>query len=137
MKHSFQIQIHHVAIQTANFDKAFRFYTEILGLEVATSPYSFKDRTLTWLRSGSIMVELFSMKQNREPQAYNPCRVGVEHIAFEVDNLDTVLLHLKDNGLKILKNPFLPPTNDPLQPRICVIEGADGEEIELREHQEN
>jgi glyoxylase I family protein len=126
-------QIHHVAVQTANFEKAFKFYTETLGLKIQKEPFQFKGRTLTWLDGGGIKIELFSIKAGKEPQKYDARRVGTDHIALEVKRLDDAISYLSERGVTILKEPFYPPTADPFQPRVAFIEGADGEEIELRE----
>lgn len=129
-----QVRLHHVALQTAHFEKAFEFYTKVLGLKVIKKPFNFKGkRTLTWLDAGPIIIELYSVKSGKNPQPYDSRRVGADHIAFEVQNLDTALAHLRKHNVKIIKEPFKPPTNDPQQPRVAFIEGIDGEEIELRE----
>lgn len=134
MHQSFKIKVNHVAIQTTDFDRSFRFYTELLGLAVVKEPFRFKGRrTLTMLDAGSILIELYSVKDGTEPQVYDDRRVGADHIAFEVDNLDALISHLRANGICVLKEPFLPPTGDINQPRVAFIEGIDGEEIELRE----
>jgi len=127
-------RIHHVAIQTACFERAFQFYHEILGIRVAKEPFNYKGRRmLAWLDAGSVMIELYSVKSGNSPQPYNDCRVGTDHIAFEVKNIEEVIIHLSEQGVKVLKQPFYPPTDDPDQPRVAFIEGPDGEEIELRE----
>jgi glyoxylase I family protein len=133
-KQTIQLHIHHVAIQTADFKKAFSFYTELLGLQVVKEPFNFKKRTLAWLDAGGIMIELYSVKDGKEPQPYDGRRVGADHIAFEVQDLDTIIAHLTEHNVKVLKEPFFPPTNDSHQSRIAFVEGVDGEEIELREH---
>lgn len=130
----FNISIHHIAIQTACFEKSFAFYTEILGLEVLKPPTIFKKkRTLAWINAGKIVIELYSVKYDEEPQAYDDRRVGTDHIAFEVRDLNHIVNYLREHGIKILRDPFLPTSNDIDQPRIAFIEGPDGEEIELRE----
>jgi len=129
-----QATISHVAIQTAHFEQAFDFYTGLLGLKVVKAPFDFKGkRTLAWLDAISITIELYSIKKGEEAQPYDGHRVGADHIAFQVQNLDTILEHLKRHDIRILKEPFLPPTDDPRQLRIAFIEGVDGEEIELVE----
>ncbi len=129
------INIHHVALQTADFEKAFHFYATILGLQVVKKPFVFKEtRTMAWLDAGGVMIELYTVKIGKEPQPYDSRSVGTDHIAFEVENLDSFLTYIRQHNVKVLKGPFLPPTDDPHQPRIAFIEGMDGEEIELREH---
>jgi hypothetical protein len=88
---------------------------------------------LVWLEAGGMLIELHSVKDGDEPQAYDGRQVGTMHIAFEVQDLDAVVAHLRGHNVKILKRPFLPQTDDPNQPRVSFIEGPDQEEIELRE----
>ena len=134
MANSNKSHLHHVAIQTANFERAFHFYTELLGLRVIKKPFCFKGkRTLTWLDTGSILLELYSVKKGVVPEQYSPCRLGADHIAFEVYDVDKALSQLEKNGYNILKPPFVPVTDDPKQPRVAFIEGPDNEEIEIRE----
>jgi glyoxylase I family protein len=129
-----EVRLHHVAVQTKNFDAAFKFYTKLLGLRIVKEPYRFKGkRTLAFLDAGGILIELYGVKDGTEPQPYDERRIGADHIAFEVANLDGFLESLKEQNTKVLKEPFLPPTNDPNQTRVAFIEGVDGEEIELRE----
>jgi glyoxylase I family protein len=128
-----QVCIHHVAMQTACFVEAFQFYTELLGLQVLKKPFRYKKRSLAWLDAGGTLVELYSVKDGEEPQVYDDRQVGVAHIAFEVQDLDATVSYLSGHNVKILKQPFLPPVDEPNQPRVAFIEGPDGEEIELRE----
>lgn len=128
-------KLHHVTIQTSNFERAFRFYTELLGLKIIKEPFNFKGkRTLAWLDAGSVELELYSLKKGMEPEPFSDRRLGVEHIAFEVEDLDLALEKLKMNEIVVIKEPFKPQVDDePNVPRMAVIEGPDGEEIALRE----
>lgn len=129
-------RLHHVAIQTANFDRAFQFYTELLDLTVVKPPFNFKNkRIMAWLTAGNALIELYSVKKGTQPQPYNDQRVGADHIAFAVDDLDAILERLKENKITILKGPFIPP-GDKNQARVVFIEGPDGEEVELTELKE-
>jgi glyoxylase I family protein len=129
-----KMRIHHVALQTAHFEKAFDFYAKLLGLKVLKEPFTFKGkRTIAWFDGGTILIELYSVKNDEEPQPYDDRRIGPDHIAFEVQDLDAIITHLHQHNVKILKEPFTPLIDDPQQPRVAFIEGVEGEEIELRE----
>ncbi len=126
--------MHHVAIQTADFCRAFWFYTELLGLSVVKAPFDFNHkRTLAWLDAGGVLIELYSVKEGWQPEPYCDRRLGADHIAFEFADLQAILDKLTRNGFTILKGPFLPPTGDPDQPCVAIVRGPDGEELELRE----
>ncbi len=128
--------IHHVCIQTSNFEKAFEFYTKALGFKVIKPPFDFRgERRVAWLDAGSIIVELNSLKRGTEDrvQEYSSFGMGPSHIALAVDNLDDFIDRLKEYDVRVVKYPFLPPTGDPDQPRVAFIEGPDKDHIELRE----
>jgi len=125
----------HVAIQTHDFQRSFAFYTELLGLRVLKAPFRFKGkRTLAWLDAGNILMELYSIKDGKTAQSYDSNRIGPDHIAFRVQNLDSILLKLRQNRINVIKDPFYPSLSDSPRERIVFIEGVDGEEIELVEN---
>ena len=129
-------RLHHIAIQTANFDKAYNFYTKILNLSVVKAPFNFKNkRIMAWLSAGNALIELYTVKKGTQPQPYDDQRVGTDHIAFAIDNMDALLERLKENKITILKGPFI-PAGDKSLARVVFIEGPDGEEIELTELKE-
>jgi catechol 2,3-dioxygenase-like lactoylglutathione lyase family enzyme len=128
-----QCTVHSVALQTASFEEAFDFYTSVLGLRVAREPFFFKTRRLAWLDGGSVLIELYSGKEGVALGDHSQAHVGPDHIAFTVDDLDSMVEHLKSNGVTIIKGPYVPPSGDPAQPRVVFAEGPDGEEIQFRE----
>ncbi|MBN1618481.1 VOC family protein [Candidatus Dojkabacteria bacterium] len=126
--------VDHISIQTNDFDYAFKFYHHILGFQIVKQPFSFKTRRLCYLNAGNINIELYSTKSNDKPAIeYVENRGGLDHIAFIVENIDNTVEQLRKKGIKIIKAPFYPPTDDRNQPRIAFIEGPDKQEIEIRE----
>lgn len=129
-----KVTLHHVAIQTADFERAISFYTSILGLKIIKQPFIYKgERKLAWLDAGSVVIELYSIKFGTSPSSYDQQRIGADHLAFEVQNLEGFITYLKNHDIQIIKEPFLPKTEDPHQPRVAFVEGPDGEEIEIRQ----
>jgi catechol 2,3-dioxygenase-like lactoylglutathione lyase family enzyme len=126
-------RIHSVAVQTRNFEDAYKFYTTVVGLPVVREPFRYKTRLLAWLQAGPVLLELYSVKEGVEPVAYDTNRVGPDHIAFEVADLDGYVTHLAANDVRIVKGPLTPPSGDPHQPRVLFVEGPDGDEIQFRE----
>ncbi len=128
--------VHHICVQTSDFETAFQFYTQAIGLPVIKEPFNYKGmRRITWLDAGSIVIELNNLKKGTEDQAreYSSFSFGPSHIAFIVDDLDAVIERLEAHKVSIVKFPFLPPTGDSNQPRVAFVEGPDGDHIELRE----
>lgn len=131
-KNSFAI-LHHVAIQTANFEKAVWFYHHLLGFEFTKEPFSYKGkREMAWFDCGNIQIELFTIKSDTTPEAYNDQAVGPNHLAFEVKDIYLFFSSIREKGVRVVKEPFLPATGDPNQALVGFIEGPDGEEIEIR-----
>lgn len=125
--------LHSVAVQTASFDKAYRFYTEVLGLAVVREPFAFKTRRLAWLHAGTVLLELYSTKERAAAVPYHQDGVGPDHLAFVVPDLDAMVERLRAHGVAVLKGPMVPPSGDPRQPRVLFAAGPDGEEIQFRE----
>ncbi|MBS2964239.1 VOC family protein [Actinocrinis puniceicyclus] len=125
--------MHSIAVQTAAFEKAYRFYTELVGLRVVREPFPFKTRTLAWLDAGSVLLELYSVRREDNAAAREDGVVGPDHLAFVVDDLDAMILRLHEFEVPIVKGPLIPPSGDPNQPRVLFVEGPDGEEVQFRE----
>jgi len=126
--------VDHIAIQTNDFDVTFDFYNRVLGFSIVKEPFNFKNRRLCYLSAGNISIELYSIKEgSKSASAYEGNRGGLDHVAFVVDDIETEIKKLQQEGFRIIKPPFYPPTNEINQPRIAFIEGPDKQEIEIRE----
>lgn len=88
-------KVHHIAIICSDYDLSKKFYVDILGLQIIQEIYreerqSFK---LDLALNGHYIVELFSFphppKRISRPEA-----TGLRHLAFEVDDIETVINHL-------------------------------------------
>ena len=92
--------IHHIAIICSNYELSKAFYTEQLGFHVENEVYrahreSYKcDLSL----NGQYVIELFSFP---EPPARvsRPEACGLRHLAFAVDDIETVVQQLKESGI--------------------------------------
>ncbi|MBA3683393.1 MAG: VOC family protein [Bacteroidetes bacterium] len=93
-------KIHHVAIICSDYERSKQFYTNILGFEIKNEVYrkdhdSFK---LDLMLNGEYAIELFSFP--KPPlRVSRPEAAGLRHIAFEVDDLELVLVHLKTTNI--------------------------------------
>jgi glyoxylase I family protein len=85
-------RIHHTAILCSDYEKSKAFYTNILGLKSINKTYR-KEREsykLDLSLNGEYIIELFSFPN--PPQRISRLEAtGLRHIAFEVENLDTVI----------------------------------------------
>ena len=92
--------IHHIAIICSNYEKSKSFYTQILGFELIREIYreerqSYKADLAV---NGQYQIELFSFP-NPPKRLSRPEGTGLRHLAFEVDDIDTVVLHLKQKNI--------------------------------------
>ena len=105
-------RIGHVGILVSDFERSFKFYTEVLGC------------TLTNRRKGEDGVEIAFMRFedmhhdfviSSAPEGVDVASTGtnerlVQQIAFEVDGRDEflkALAHLHANGVKVLNGPLV------------------------------
>jgi catechol 2,3-dioxygenase-like lactoylglutathione lyase family enzyme len=124
--------VHHIAIQTGDFEKALEFYSS-LGLEI-TERKKFKTRDFAWLKAANIRIELYSKRGDAVLDKWSDLSSGPVHIAFEVDAFDAFLEKLRKQGRQFHPShpePFTPPVEGAKQ--IAYLLGPDGEEVEIRE----
>ncbi len=95
-------RVHHIAIICSDYEKSKHFYTEILGLKVVREVYREQRRSykLDLEVAGQYQVELFSFP---DPPARpsRPEAAGLRHLAFEVDNMEEAVAHIKQAGIYV------------------------------------
>lgn len=123
-------QLHHIAIQTRDIDRAVIFYRDLLGLPVLKEERSPKGRRIVWFSAGSTRIELYSGKPNQPlAESWSPHTVGPLSIGLWVDDLDQAVSILRSRGVPIHREPYFPVP----QERAAMILGPDTEEIVLLE----
>lgn len=95
-------RIHHIAIIASDYNRSKKFYTEVLGLTILREVYreerqSFK---LDLALNGQYVIELFSFP-HPPPRPSRPESAGLRHLAFEVDDIDSVVTMLVDKGISV------------------------------------
>ncbi|MES2396878.1 MAG: VOC family protein [Bacteroidota bacterium] len=93
-------RIHHIAIICSDYNRSKEFYTHILGLEIIREIFRQDSQSykLDLSLNGEYIVELFSFPD--PPQRLSrPEATGLRHLAFEVDNLNTVIEILKKKNI--------------------------------------
>ncbi|CAN7392228.1 VOC family protein [Phenylobacterium sp. LjRoot225] len=139
--------IHHVAINTPNFDRLLAFYRDVVGFEVVESSQVAWDASpeidglvnlkgtaarVVMIRAANAYIELF---EYRKPTARNTDRLlpsdhGYTHICLDVVDLASEYERLSKNGMT-----FHAPPISVEEGRIRTIYGKDpdGNVIELQE----
>jgi len=93
-------RIHHIAIICADYKRSKDFYVNILGLKIIKETFRQERQSykLDLSLNGEYVVELFSFPD--PPQRLSkPEATGLRHLAFEVDNLKSVIETLKEKNI--------------------------------------
>src|SRR5438105_4666102 len=114
--------LHHAGLYVASLARSIAFYRDVFGLEVAER-LSFGGEELAFLKLGTARLELIESDAAARPTGV------VDHVAFEVDDLDAILEMLRARGVSLIDQA--PVAVPGLKARIVFCQGPDGERIEL------
>ena len=94
--------VHHIAIICSDYQISKKFYTEILGFIIHAEYYREKRNSFKLdLNLGDrYCIELFSFP-NSPARTSRPEACGLRHLAFEVDDIDTAVKWLEENGVSV------------------------------------
>lgn len=103
-------RIDHLGIIVSDLDGAVRSFTEHLGLELDHVEQYGDELDIAFLPCGETLVELIKPRTDRGSNAeyleeHGP---GIQHVAFEVDDLDVALAELSGRGVKPLSDGPIP-----------------------------
>lgn len=122
-------QIHHVAIICSDYHAAKEFYVEKLGMPLVREVYRPErhDYILTLL-VGNMEIELFVM-ENPPLRVTNPEARGLRHLAFRVNDIESVVAELNGRGIETEPIRVDPFTGG----RMTFFRDPDGLPLELHE----
>ncbi|MFK4566090.1 VOC family protein [Enterococcus sp. UD-01] len=87
-------QIHHIAINCSDYQKAKEFYVEKLGFQVIRENQRPEKKDIKLdLQLGAYELELFIAKVFPERPSY-PEALGLRHLAFKVENIEAAVHYL-------------------------------------------
>lgn len=95
-------KVHHIAVICSNYEVSKKFYTEILGLKIINETYrdERKSYKLDLALRGDYIIELFSFP-NPPERPSRPEAVGLRHLAFEVEELDKMIVYLENLNIEV------------------------------------
>lgn len=97
-------QLHHLCIQTANYEESLDFYCRILEFRIRKETKNFHARSYnTWLEYGDIMIELQTNKDGEALREYSGNNMGLVHFCFQVDDLNYEYERIKSLGYENFK----------------------------------
>ncbi|WP_295794009.1 VOC family protein [Mucilaginibacter sp.] len=95
-------RVHHIAIICSDYEKSKHFYSKVLGLKIVREVYreARQSYKLDFEVGDHYQIELFSFP-NPPARPSRPEAAGLRHLAFEVDDIDTAIAHIKDFDVEI------------------------------------
>lgn len=99
--------VHHIALIASDYQKTREFYVEKLGLEILRENYreDRQDYKLDLILNG-VELEIFAPAAKDENCLFHPKRpsfpeaYGLRHLAFKVENIETVVKELNAKGIE-------------------------------------
>ena len=120
---------HHIAVISSSWEKAKEFYIDKLGFQLMREVYRPErhDYILTLL-VGNMEIELFVM-ENPPLRVTNPEARGLRHLAFRVNDIESVVAELNGRGIETEPIRVDPFTGG----RMTFFRDPDGLPLELHE----
>ncbi len=103
-------RVNHLGILVEDLDEAVRSFTENLGLSLDHVERYGEELEIAFLPCGETLVELIEPRTDAGSNAdylreHGP---GIQHVAFEVEDLEAALSELAERGVKPLGQAPLP-----------------------------
>lgn len=105
-------RIGHVGLLVSDFERSFRFYTEVIGCQVTNRRKSADGSETAFLRFDDMHHDfvISSAPPGVDVTSAGPRERLIQQIAFEVENRDEflkALAHLHAKGVKLLNGPLI------------------------------
>lgn len=127
--------IQHIGIPVTNMEVSEKFYTRLGFINVMTSTFYIDDKpgTCVMMKLNSIVIELYQLPDHKLVDIQNRKDGHIDHIAFDVDDINSTYQLLQENGLKPIEPTpvFLNFWNKGC--KYFNILGPDGERLEFNE----
>lgn len=92
-----------ITIYVKDMEESLKFYTEIIGLEIAHRSSPQKGMDIAFLNAGGIQVELICDSNKSEISIGNDVSLG-----FTVQSLESTIEELKEKGVNSIIGPIKP-----------------------------
>lgn len=99
------LRLDHVGIAVKNLDETIKFYTDVLGLNLADTEIVEEQKVkVAFLPIGDTEVELLESTSEDGPIAKYIERngEGVQHLAFQVENIEDAIAEMEEKGMKMI-----------------------------------
>ena len=107
-------RVNHLGVIVGDMDAALAGFRDRLGLELAKTEVYADILDIAFLPCGDTQVELICPRERDDPAArylreHGP---GIQHVAFEVEDLDAALAELRERGVETLGEAPRPGADD-------------------------
>ncbi|WP_276373517.1 VOC family protein [Chryseolinea sp. H1M3-3] len=127
--------LQHIGIPVTNLEKSKAFYEKLGFTNVMESTFEFNDSqgTCVMMKLGGILMELYQMPSSELGKIKNRNDGHIDHIAFDVTDIDKTFLTLKTAGFIVLEDQpiFLNFWKNGC--KFFNIVGPDGERLEFNQ----
>ncbi|MEI3339364.1 MAG: VOC family protein [Eubacterium sp.] len=120
--------VNHIGINTIDFQASIDFYQNVMGLPFL-GEYDLGGDYVAYFRvNETTTLELFRTDGNMEIHEPGDCRIGLKHLAFDVDDVDAWCAYLKEKNYVITYGSADIP---PISKRVLLFQAPDNVIIEL------
>ena len=131
------MKIHHICIQTDNYEQSLEFYKNILKFKIVQQTPAFHGRLFnSWLQLDDFMIELQTAKGNEELRDFNKLTKAIVHFCLTTENIEKEYERIHATGFR----NFLPKNGDDLYSveggKLFKITAPEGTIIEIRDLKE-
>ena len=127
--------IQHVGLPVTNLETSEEFYRRLGFANVMASGFDYRGGrgSVSMMRRGEMILELYQMPEAQLQEIRGRKDGHIDHIAFDVDNIDETFAALKSEKFAMLEDApvFLPFWNNGC--RYFNIAGPDGERLEFNQ----
>lgn len=126
--------MHHICIQTSQYEASKDFYCRLLGFEVELETPNFHGRTFnTWLKLGDFRIELQTAKESEHFEAYNTEAEGIVHFCLLVESVKEAYETLVAQGFNNYKLKNGEPLYQVKNSLLLKLIAPEGTIVELRD----
>lgn len=129
--------LHHICIQTEKYDESLDFYMRILGFELVKETANFHKRDYnTWIKLGSLMIELQTSKKGEKLNKWTSLNEGIVHFCLLAEDILEEYNRIKELGYTSFKNKDGKEIYKVENGYLFKIKAPEGTEIEIRDREE-
>lgn len=127
-------RLHHVCIQTNDYQASLDFYVSILDFHVVKESPQFHGRAYnTWLKGNGMMIELQTGKKGECLRPYHSQQSGLVHFCFMVNSVQAEYDHIVSRGYEQFALKKGQPIYEVKGSKLLKVIAPEGTIIELRE----